>query len=180
MIFASRKPSTRLLLLLASLGLLLLGTAACSADEDEPSATKLGPVVGNEAPPFELTSMSNEAFELYELRGSGVIINFWSTWCIPCVRELPLLEKVARERADDGLTIIAVNMGETQEEVHEFLTDIDLSFSIILDLQGVVANLYGVPGLPMSFFIDADGIIRYRRIGELKEDHIATGLERIL
>jgi thiol-disulfide isomerase/thioredoxin len=120
-----------------------------------------------------------DSISLQELQGRGVILNFWSTWCAPCVEELPLLDSVARKHSADGLTVVAVNMGETKEEILDFLESFDLRFPIAIDGQGTVTRLYGVVGLPMSFFIDRTGVIRYRHIGMLQEDHIARGLERI-
>jgi thiol-disulfide isomerase/thioredoxin len=121
-----------------------------------------------------------DTIKLDELKGKGVLLNFWSTWCAPCVRELPLLDSVARENAAEGLVVVAMNMGESEEEILGFLEEFELGFPVALDTRGAVARLYAVPGLPMSFFIDRSGVIRYRRIGELKEEHIARGLGRIL
>jgi hypothetical protein len=87
---------------------------------------------------------------------------------------------VARDHSDDGLIVLAVNMGETEDEILSFLESFDLGFPIALDSTGDVSRMYGVVGLPMSVFIDGDGVVQYRRIGELREDLIARGLDRIL
>ena len=165
------------LYLLVSFCLLVVVASACSDNSTEPGVS---PKVGHYAPPFEATLASGETIKLEELRGDGVILSFWSTWCPPCRRELPLLDSLAHERAADGLTIIAVNMGESAEEVRSYLGEFDLGLPVALDKEGVLARLYEVPVLPMSVFIDRSGVIQYRRIGELMKDHSAQGLIKIL
>ena len=169
-----RSSTPRILLTLCCL--LFTFAAACS---DSPPTPTLGPVVGNVAPPFETALLTGDTISLDELRGNGVIVNFWATWCAPCIRELPLLNKVAREHSADGLTVLAINMGEAEDTIVEFLDEFDLGFPVALDRQGEIAGSYGVLGLPMSFFIDRKGVVRYRRIGELMVDHVTRGLERI-
>ena len=161
------------------LSLLCLPIAVLFACSGSQGVSRASLFTGDPAPPFEAALTSGDTVSLDGLRGNGVILNFWSTWCAPCVRELPLLDSVAREHSADGVRVIAVNMGESEKEILAFLEDFDLGFAVALDPQGTVSRLYAVPGLPMSFFIDRSGIIRYRRIGELKEDHIARGLERV-
>ncbi|MDP6451772.1 MAG: TlpA disulfide reductase family protein [SAR202 cluster bacterium] len=162
---------------LVGLCLLLGSTLACSGGM--PGA-EFGVFVGDDAPAFDIPLVGGDTIGLEGLRGKGVIVNFWSTWCAPCVRELPLLDSVARDHSDDGLIVLAVNMGETEDEILSFLESFDLGFPIALDSTGDVSRMYGVVGLPMSVFIDGDGVVQYRRIGELREDLIARGLDRIL
>lgn len=167
--------------------LVLVIAAACSDSSAEPApspvagniALSFGPVVGDAAPSFETALVAGDTIGLDELHGEGLIINFWATWCAPCIRELPLLDEIAREHSDDGLTVLAINMGESEEAILDFLDEFDLGFPVALDSYGEISGLYGVLGLPMSFFIDRKGVVRYRRIGELLEDHVARGLGRI-
>jgi thiol-disulfide isomerase/thioredoxin len=167
--------------------LLFVSAAACSSDPPTPTvepvaataSLSFGPVVGDRAPSFETTLVAGGLVRSNDIIENGLIVNFWATWCAPCIRELPLLDEIAREHATDGLTVLAVNMGEQQEAILEFLDEFDLGFPVALDKQGQISGSYGVLGLPMSFFIDRSGVVRYRRIGELMEDHVARGLERI-
>lgn len=165
------------MILLAGLFLLLASTLACSGDIP---GNEFGVFAGDDAPAFEVPLTGGNVVSLEGLRGKGVIVNFWSTWCVPCVRELPLLDSVAREHSTDDLVILGVNMGETEEEILAFLERFDLGFPIALDRKGDVSRMYGVVGLPMTVFIDADGVVQFRRIGELREDLIDRGLDRIL
>ncbi len=167
--------------------LLVIVAVACSNNSSEPTAVpavdsttlSFGPVVGDPAPSFETALVEGDTIRLDELHENGLIVNFWATWCAPCIRELPLLDEIAGDHSADGLTVLAINMGEQEEAILDFLDEFDLGFPVALDRQGEIAGRYGVLGLPMSFFIDRDGVVRYRRIGELMEDHVARGLGRI-
>lgn len=161
---------------LISFGLFLMVTPACS---EQPTQYNVAPEVGHRAPSFEAHFVGGDTARIDDLMGDGIILNFWATWCGPCQREIPLLVHVAQEGGEDGVTVIAVNMGETEEEIRHFLDDFNVNFLVVLDIDGSIARLYAVPVLPMTFFIDGDGVIRYRRVGELREGHIAEGLSRI-
>lgn len=167
---------TRRLGLLGCFSALLVAALACST---ETASNNVAPEVGHRAPSFQARLVGGETLSFEGALGNGVILNFWATWCGPCKRELPLLDRVAAEGASQGITVIGVNMGEPEEDVREFLYDYDLVFPIALDATGTTSRLYAVPTLPMTFFIEGDGIIRYRRAGELRERHIAEGLSRI-
>ncbi len=162
--------------LLAAFSLVFMVASACSGRTGQ---TNVAPEVGSRAPSFEAQFVGGDTSGIDDLLGDGIVLNFWATWCGPCRRELPLLDQTAREVAQDGVKIIAVNMGESEEEILLFLDDFNVSFPIALDADGSIARLYAVPALPMTFFIDSSGVIQYRRVGELLERHIAEGLSRI-
>lgn len=173
---ASVLRTARRISLLIAIGLFLVVAAACSA---QPVESGVAPEVGRQAPSFEARLVGGDTARIDDFLGEGIVLNFWATWCVPCQRELPLLEQVARQGDEDGVTVVAVNMGETEEEILAFLADFDVSFPIVLDADGSISRLYAVPVLPMTFFIDGNRVIRYRRAGELREGHIAEGLSRI-
>ncbi len=154
----------------------LVLAAACSG---EPVASKVAPEVGQRAPSFDARFVGGDTARLDDLLGNGVILSFWSTWCAPCRRELPLLDRVAWEGVDNRVTLIAVNMGEPVDDVREFLDDLDLTIPVVLDTGGHIRRAYAVPALPMTFFIDGNGVIQYRRVGELREGHVAEALARM-
>ncbi len=86
---------------------------------------------------------------------------------------------MAQQNEEDGITVIAVNMGETEEQMRPFLEEFNINFPVALDVDGSISRLYAVPALPMTFFIDGGGVIQYRRVGELQEGHITEGLSRM-
>lgn len=162
--------------LLVGFGLFLLVASACSGQLVESNTS---PEVGHRAPSFEARFIGGDTAMIDDLLGNGIILNFWATWCGPCQREMPLLTRVAQQGSQDGITVIGVNMGETEEEILKFLEEFNVNFPIVLDADGSIARLYSVPALPMTFFIDGDGLIQYRRVGELHEGHITEGLSRM-
>lgn len=117
--------------------------------------------VGQRAPGFTLPDVAGNEVSLASFRGQPVIVNFWATWCAPCEIEMPELEQAYQERKDEGLVILAVNRDEDRGTVERyFYEEMALSFTPLLDEEAHVNNIYRVAGLPTTFFIDAEGIIR--------------------
>jgi peroxiredoxin len=117
--------------------------------------------VGQQAPDFTLPDVAGNEVSLSGYRGQPVIVNFWATWCAPCEIEMPELEQAYQERKDDGLVILAVNRDEDRGAVERFFyEELELSFTPLLDDEARVNSLYRIVGLPTTFFIDAEGIIR--------------------
>jgi len=145
-------------------------------------ATSNGLERGETAPAFEAELLSGNELTLDSLRGRPVVLNFWLTTCTPCIREMPALAELMLLHEDDDLVVVGVNPGESTEVVTEFIAnfEVDLDFPIVMDRQSGLRELYEIVVFPMTYFIDRDGVVQYRRIGELREDHIAVGLERII
>lgn len=120
------------------------------------------PYVGFSAPDFTLELLAGEQVTLSELQDKVVVINFWTTWCPPCKAEMPALEKVYRTLKDLGLEVLAVNSTNQDDEANViiFVQELDLSFPIPLDRKGIVSAIYNLQGLPSTYFIDTDGVIR--------------------
>ena len=164
--------------------LALVALAAACGDADsglggpEPDRVSLAVGAGDPAPSFTGTLLSGEELSLGSLRGRPLVLNFWLTSCEPCVREMPTL--AAATEADTDLVVVGVNFGETSEQIERFLAGFDgsVDFAILLD-SGEITGAYQVAALPTTYFIDSAGTIRYRRVGELREEHLAVGLERI-
>ncbi len=123
--------------------------------------------VGTQAPDFKLSSMDGSLVSLKDLKGKAVVLNFWATWCIPCRTEMPELQHVYSERGNEGLVILAVNVEESQGQVKEYLDEMQLTLPVILDRDGKVRESYRVLGLPSSFFIGKDGVIKAVGFGAL-------------
>src|SRR5512139_1358249 len=163
----------RNLILLLTFCLLLLGLTACSEPATTPAAGPAGPpVVGGQAPDFTLTDMSGRSVSLADLRGKVVIVNFWATWCPPCRAEMPSMEALHRELADEGLVLLAVNIEKDgRKSVPTFLAGNPHSFPILFDDQEVVQKRYGVFKFPESFVIRKDGTIDDKVIGAIDWAH---------
>lgn len=117
------------------------------------------------APDFELKDPAGKRFRLGDLKGKVVFLNFWATWCLPCIEEMPSMEKLHQELEKDGLVIWAVNFREGPEPVREFFINHNLTFTPVLDRDGKVAKLYQAWGLPASVIIDKRGDIAARAVG---------------
>lgn len=129
------------------------------------------PVVGAMAPDFSLMTLTGEEIGLVDLRGKPVVINFWATWCAPCVIEMPILQKYY-EIYKDEIEVLAINADEPPVQVQKFIEGIEVTFPILLDPGAVLQDLYRIRGYPTTFFLDTKGIIRIQHIGLLKEEQI--------
>ncbi len=143
-------------------GLVLAAGVAVSA-----CATEAGAHIGQRAPDFTLVRAdTGETVSLSDLRGQTVVLNFWATWCPPCRAEMPELEAAYLEQGyPDDLVVLGVNQEETVEQVMRFMDDFSLTFPVVLDTDAAVRKRYAVPGLPATFFIDREGVIRARTYG---------------
>lgn len=150
---------TRLLL---SAWLLLLAPVTVAA----PPAQTLTPLEPRpEAPDFTLVDLDGMTHRLADLRGRPVIVNFWATWCPPCRDELPSMERAWAQLRDEGIALLAINVGEDEATVFPFTANYPVSFPLLLDLDGAVIGAWPVRGLPTTFVVDPQGRIAYRAIG---------------
>ncbi|MDA1241296.1 MAG: redoxin domain-containing protein [Chloroflexi bacterium] len=133
------------------------------------------PAIGEPAPDFLLeTPGTHGLVRLSDLRGQPVLLNFWATWCGPCRTEMPDLQ-VAHDT--EGVVVFAVNSQEPDAAVTRFVEEFGLSFPTAIDRDGAVREHYGVIGLPATFFIDPEGILRARNFGPVYGDLLADGIE---
>jgi peroxiredoxin len=118
------------------------------------------------APVFSLPTLSQQSVNLREFRGSLVLLNFWATWCPPCVAEMPEFEKLYQELKPGRFVVLAVSIDtQGQKVVAPFWEKAGLTFPALLDPSGEVATRYGVRSLPTSFLINPDGEIIARILG---------------
>ena len=169
-------------ILVAILALLLVsGLVMAGCASSAPSASAEGTEVGKLAPDFQLPGLDGQMVSLSDFRGKVVLLNFWATWCGPCRAEMPFLQQVHEERSGEGLVILAVNIGESQSEVEEFMESLNLSFLTVLDTSQKVARQYNIRGIPTTFFIDKDGVIQDFKIGSFSsKSEITTRLDKVI
>ena len=136
------------------------------------------PVIGKPAPEFVLNNIDGQSVRLSDLKGQPVALNFWATWCSPCVFELPLFQE-HYEKSNDGFQILAINNREPGDIVIPFVEELGLTFEILLDLDAEVAELYQVIGFPTTYFIDSEGIIRVKHVGVVTENQFSEYLSQV-
>lgn len=140
----------------------------------------VGITEGHRAPDFRLEALDGSQMSLGEHEGQVVLINFWATWCDPCRAELPDLEAVYQAHRDDGFTVLGVNSHETRGTIEPFVTEMGVSYPILIDENGRVEKTYRPVGLPMSVLVDQEGVIQVRHIGLLTEDQLQEYLAALL
>jgi len=136
--------------------------------------------VGDEAPDFVLTDMNGERHQLSEYKGQGVFLNFWGTWCKPCEREFPLMDKQYQEVKDQGLQILAVNIGESDFVVQKYIDRKGLTFPVLIDDNKSVMETYNINPLPTTILINPEGEIEKIITGEMSEESIKQYMEQIM
>ena len=139
---------------------LWLGLVGCSSGTESSVAQ-----VGELAPDFQAQTLDGHTISLSDLRGKPVLINFWATWCSPCHAEMPYLQQIHEEWSDEGLILLAVNIGESPAAVEEFAQVYNLTLPVLLDINGAAAQQYGVPPLPTTFFVDRYGVVQKKVVG---------------
>ncbi|GAA4709395.1 thiol-disulfide oxidoreductase ResA [Brevibacillus fulvus] len=160
------------------LGVLLVALifAIYSSVVKDPGVVK----AGDEAPNFSLQQLNGSNVKLTDLRGKGVVLNFWGTWCEPCKTEMPALQKQYEALKDKGLVVVGVNIGETEVAVDPFVKSLGVQFPILMDRKSDVTKLYKIGQIPASYFIDEDGVVRDIFVGQMSEEFIADKVAKIL
>ena len=155
--------------------LFLLLSFSANADWQQPELShNLTPVRSViPASDFELEDMDEEKVKFSNYLGKVVLLNFWATWCPPCVREMPSMEKLHQQVNAEDFKVIAVNQMEDVDQVFAFTGQLDIypSFEILFDKTSKVSQDYAVRGLPTTYLIDKQGNIRYRAVGGREFNH---------
>ena len=120
--------------------------------------------VGNQAPDFTITIRDGSTFTLSEKRGKVVVLNFWASWCGPCVREMPAFQRLYEEYGDE-VQILAIDGLEESARMEDFFENNDYTFPAAYDEEDVVNALYPSEGIPYTVVIDQEGIVRYTYVG---------------
>jgi peroxiredoxin len=123
--------------------------------------------VGRQAPDFVLTDLNDRPYRLSDFRGKVVFLNFWATWCKPCKEEMPSMEILYKNFEKDGLVILAVSIDRvtTTKDISPFVKALNLTFPVLVDSWGKTDKPYKRMGVPETFLVDQQGIIREIVIG---------------
>jgi cytochrome c biogenesis protein CcmG/thiol:disulfide interchange protein DsbE len=138
------------------------------------------PLLDQPAPEIDLATLDGARVRLSELRGRPVLVNFWATWCIPCRDEFPLMAEAYAAHAADGLEILGIVHDDTADGARAFAADMGATWPMLMDDEDAAWNDYIGVGMPTSFFVDADGVIRAFSLGGFSEDGLAAQLATIL
>jgi thiol-disulfide isomerase/thioredoxin len=150
------------------------GLAAASQAADLPplshSLTMQAP---KPAPPLKLKDLEGKTVDLAQLKGKVVLINFWATWCPPCRREMPSMERLSQAFKGQPFVVLAVDVGEDPDTIEAFTSQLDttLTFPILLDPRSHGMRAWKVAGLPTTFLVDKQGRIVASAIGGREFDH---------
>jgi peroxiredoxin len=148
--------------------LLLLGALLVAGVQ----AGELKPYSGAPLPDFTLSDMEGKGHTLSHYRGQVVMVNFWATYCAPCIREIPSMQRLRERLADKPFAILAIDMAEERANVAAFLQrhKIEVNFPILLDTEGMVIEQWMVSAVPTTFILDPEGRIQYALLGGLEWD----------
>ena len=139
-------------------------------------ALATGPLL-KEAAPFTLSQPDGGTVSSADIAGKVAVINFWATWCVPCVKEIPNLNQAYAKHQQDGLIIIGVNYQQNRERVLRFLKKAPISYPVALDEDGSFAKRFGVSALPVSIMINREGLIVHKLVGTLSQEVLERWIE---
>ncbi len=142
-------------------GALMLAVTAAYADTQLLSPIPNKPM----APDFTLKDLDGRSHRLSDYRGQAVVLNFWATWCPPCRREMPSMERAWQRLQKKGAVILAVDVGEDLDTVYTFLADIPVSFPLLLDEDAEIVSRFPIRGLPTTYVVDPSGHLVYQAVG---------------
>lgn len=132
---------------------------------------------GRAAPVFRLQDLQGRTWDLAELRGRPVVLNFWSTWCLPCRQEHGLLQEAARRWPE--VQFLGVIYADEPEKCERYLATAGTSYDHLVDPGGRTSIDYGVAGVPETFFLDRDGVIVHKQVGPVSPALLSTLLPRL-
>ena len=139
----------------------------------------IGTSIGKLAPDITGTTLDGDILALSDLRGDIVLVNVFASWCGPCRAETPHLVEVFDKVDNEGIEFVGLNLSESSDAVRIFKDEFDINFPLLLNQDGKLTEIYQPIGLPTSWFIDADGVVRYVFAGPMTKDMLTGILEDI-
>jgi thiol-disulfide isomerase/thioredoxin len=148
------------------------------ANEDPDENTGYVPI---EAPNFTVQDPDGNAVELNDLKGKPIVLNFWASWCPPCIKELPIFDEVYQELGDE-LTFVMVDLTNDRESIKDgkaYIAEHNLTFPVYFDVSGDGGATYQITSIPTTFFINADGFIETGVVGGIDRATLEKGISYI-
>lgn len=140
---------------------------------EDQASVPIGLDEDEKAPSFTIQTIDGKEVSLEQFRGKKILLNFWATWCPPCKKEMPEMQKFYEEYESKDYLVLAVNVTvaeKTSKAVSSFVDDYGLTFPVLMDEKGEVAHQFEILSYPTSYFIDSDGIIRKKIVGGLSKE----------
>lgn len=160
---------------LAVAALLLIGIGTAFA---RPATPRVDPAVGQALPAIDLPDLkSSERVSINENGGRVVLLDFWATWCKPCMKSLPVYESWQKELGARGFAVLAVSVDEADAPVARFAARLAPSVQVLLDPEGLAPSALALGGLPVAFLVGRDGIVRSHHVGFHTADEAALKAE---
>lgn len=156
--------------LVAAVGL-LLSERGDAAPQGTSQPARVGSL-GQPMPEFTLTTLDGQPVDLEDYRGRPIFMNFWGTWCPPCVAELPELQAFAAAQGEDGALVIASNNSESADQIYRYFEENDLALPdilFVLDPEHVMYRWFGVFQMPTTYLIDGTGLVRDVKYGAFED-----------
>ena len=124
--------------------------------------------IGKPAPNFTISDTKGKMWTLSELRGQVVFVNIWATWCPPCVKEMPAMQELNSSLPPDKFKMLAILFNDAPAMAENLVAKLNLTFPILIDPQNMAARSYGLTGVPETFIIDKQGVLREKFIGPVE------------
>lgn len=159
--------------------LLLMACAACATQQpvDQSTGTFVTPFP---APDFTMDTLNGGKFTLSTMRGRWVILNFWATWCVPCLSEMPSLQMIATERSGQ-LALFGINMREKAQAVRDFMTQYHLTFPILINPDDTTLANYNLDlGVPQTVIISPKGNVVWHQFGPIDLSKFRSTLDSLM
>ncbi|MEO4053272.1 thiol-disulfide oxidoreductase ResA [Solibacillus sp. CAU 1738] len=150
-------------------------TVFATATKDKVKVLK----VGATAPDFELVDLNGETHRLSDYKGQGVFLNFWGTWCEPCKKEMPAMDRQYTAFKNQGVQTLAINIAQSDFEVQKYIKNLGVSFPVVIDKTKSVMTAYNIYPLPTTILISPEGKVQKIITGEMTEGQIASYMESI-
>ena len=135
--------------------------------------------VGDKAPDFALVDLEGNDHKLSDYEGQGVFLNFWGTWCKPCAKEMPAMDRQYEAFSNEGVQVLAINIAQSDFEVQSFADQYGLSFPVVIDKTKSVMTAYSIRPLPTTVLVNPEGNIQRIITGEMTEQDIEGFMEEI-
>ena len=181
-----RRITIFLLVCLLNIGLLaLLWTQLLTPAQNQSNTGGTGnssPLIGHPAPDFSLPTLGSHpgsTIHLASLKGKAVMLNFWASWCVPCQHEAPLLEATWRSVQNQGVVFLGIDYQDDHTQGLNFLHTYGITYLNVADSSGATAINYGLSGVPETFFLNRQGMIVSKVIGELTKQSLQSNLQTL-
>lgn len=133
-----------------------------------------------QVPHFQFETMDGKTYDSETLKGQPYLVNFWASWCEPCEEEIPELVRVYEKYKEQDLLILGVGVQDSEKNLRAFADKYGITFPIGLDEKGILSGLFGLTGVPETYFVSREGEVVFTYKGPLTEELLEAGLEKVL